>query len=197
MQLSLKRVTGNEVLKFIPEIAKLRIEIFSEWPYLYEGDLEYEMKYLKKFAECKESVMVVAFDNDQVIGVSSGLPLSDEDEAVKKPFKEGGEAVEDYFYFSESVLKKSYRGHGLGSQFFKEREEHVKHLGRFKKICFCAVVREKDDPRKPEDYFQLDSFWERKGYAKRDDRVCYFSWKEHGMEEETTKPLCCWSKVIK
>ena len=187
---------GKEVEKYIPEIAKLRIEVFAEWPYLYEGDVTYEEQYLKKFSNCSESVMVVAFDGDKVIGVSSGLPLKDEDAAVIKPFKENGEKIDDYFYFSESVLKKEYRGRGLGHQFFDKREEHVKKHGGFKKICFCAVVRDQSDPRKPGGYSQLDSFWKKRGYEKNRGLIAYFSWKEHGDEKETEKPLCCWVREL-
>lgn len=198
--LKVETFKGKEVQKYIPEIVKLRIEVFAEWPYLYEGNPLNEEKYLKKFAKkftlCDESVMVVAFDGDKVVGVSSGLPLENEDIAVTKPFKESGKNIKDYFYFSESVLKKAYRGRGLGHKFFDEREKHVKGLGRFKKICFCAVIRDENDPRKPGGYFQLDNFWKKRGYEKKRELIAYFSWKEHGDDKETEKPLCCWTKEI-
>lgn len=196
MDLRVKTFKGKEVEKYIPDIARLRIEVFAEWPYLYEGDLDYEKKYLKKFSSCDESVMVVAFDGDEVIGVSSGLPLKKEDPALIKPFQESDAKIEDFFYFSESVLKKEYRGKGLGNRFFDEREKHVKNLGHYKYICFCAVERDQKDPRKPKDYFQLDSFWEKRGFIKKPELVVYFSWKEHGHNEETEKPMCCWTKEV-
>jgi hypothetical protein len=35
---------------YIPELARLRMEIFHEYPFLYAGDVEYEYRYLKKYA---------------------------------------------------------------------------------------------------------------------------------------------------
>jgi len=192
----IRTFSGKELEPYIPEIAKLRIEVFKEWPYLYEGNLDSEKKYLKKFTECKESFFAVAFDGDRVVGISSGLPLQAEDEATKKPFLNQGLSVEDYFYFSESVLKKEYRGQGIGHKFFDARETFAKDLGRFKKVCFCGVVRDPSDPRKPEEFKELKPFWNRRGYSPIKDVVCAFSWKEIGMSEETEKPLQCWEKSL-
>jgi hypothetical protein len=33
-------VTGPIISSVIDDIARLRIEVFREWPYLYEGDLD-------------------------------------------------------------------------------------------------------------------------------------------------------------
>ena len=33
--------TGASLERYIPELARLRIEVFRAWPYLYDGDQEY------------------------------------------------------------------------------------------------------------------------------------------------------------
>jgi len=43
---------GKEILPYLSELARLRIEIFKEYPYLYEGDLAYEEQYLHTYAVC-------------------------------------------------------------------------------------------------------------------------------------------------
>ncbi|MBI1777190.1 MAG: hypothetical protein HYR63_17775 [Proteobacteria bacterium] len=36
--ITVERVTGTELERRIADLARLRIEVFREWPYLYDGD---------------------------------------------------------------------------------------------------------------------------------------------------------------
>ena len=125
---------GNEISKYKNEIANLRIEIFRDFPYLYEGDLEYEEKYLKVYEKSKSSIVVLAIENNSVIGATTALPLVDENDYVKEPFLKMGLNLEKIFYFGESVLKKEYRGLGIGKKFFKFREDHAMSFGKYASI---------------------------------------------------------------
>ncbi|MCX8509604.1 MAG: GNAT family N-acetyltransferase, partial [Rhodobacteraceae bacterium] len=42
----------------LDEVAKLRITVFRDWPYLYDGDLIYERKYLAAYLESADSLVV-------------------------------------------------------------------------------------------------------------------------------------------
>lgn len=42
--ITLKQVTGAELASVVPELARLRIRVFREFPYLYDGTWEYEEK---------------------------------------------------------------------------------------------------------------------------------------------------------
>lgn len=44
-----QELRGPDALSHLEQIAKLRIEVFSEWPYIYDGDFEYETTYLKTY----------------------------------------------------------------------------------------------------------------------------------------------------
>ena len=46
----------------LPDLARLRITVFRDWPYLYDGTLDYEQEYLAKFAAAKGAVCVIARD---------------------------------------------------------------------------------------------------------------------------------------
>ncbi|HSX03453.1 MAG TPA: hypothetical protein VLG76_01855 [Rhabdochlamydiaceae bacterium] len=187
---------GHEIQKYLHDIAQLRIQVFHEFPYLYEGDLKYEEEYLKKFSKSPEAICVLAFDGQKVVGASTGIPLAAETEETKRAFLEKGLNPDDFFYFSESILLKPYRKLGIGHQFFDYRESHVKNLKRFKYICFCSVARPEDHPSKPADYFPKDKFWEKRGYKKHPELICYFNWKDLGHETETKKPLVFWIKKL-
>ena len=140
--IDVKTFKGAEIAPHLDAVAELRIAVFHDWPYLYAGDREYEKKYLATYADSPESLFVLAFDGDRVVGASTGIPLTDETAAFQHPFIDRGIALDDVFYFGESVLLKDYRGHGLGHRFFDEREGYARKLGRFALTAFCAVERD-------------------------------------------------------
>ncbi len=161
-----ERLSGLALQQYIPELARLRIEVFRDFPYLYAGDIDYEKKYLQTYIDCSESVIVIAFDEDKVVGASTAIPMKFETAELKKPFLEHDYNLDDVFYCSESVLNKNYRGFGIGVRFFEQREAHAQDLGGFKHITFCCVERPVDHPRRPADYVPLDQFWNKRGYFK-------------------------------
>ena len=51
--LDVRSLTGADILPILPDLARLRIVVFRDWPYLYDGTLDYEEKYLATFAAAK------------------------------------------------------------------------------------------------------------------------------------------------
>ncbi len=194
--LRLERLSGEKLNQYIPELARLRIQVFRDWPYLYDGDLAYEEKYLRTYIEAPNSVIVLAFDGDKVVGASTGIPLKHETDEVKAPFIAAGYDVDKIFYCGESVLISDYRGQGAGVAFFDHREAHAQEIGGFSFSCFCGVQRPEDHPRRPADYVPLDNFWRKRGYEKHEDLNTTFTWKELDEEIESPKPMTFWMKRI-
>ena len=192
----IERLYGAAIAQQLPGIAQLRIQVFREFPYLYEGSEDYERKYLQTYIDSPDSLFVLVFDGERLVGASSGLPLSDEVDDLRRPFEQQGEPVERIFYCGESVLLPEYRGRGIGVRFFEEREAHARRLGRFEKICFCAVERPADHPRRPADYLPLDGFWQRRGYQKRSDLRTTFVWQDLDETAESPKPMVFWMKSL-
>ena len=194
--LAIQIVHGPDVLPYVDDLARLRIEVFREFPYLYDGNRDYERKYLRNYCQSPESLFVIARDAEQVIGVSTGVPMRDETEAFKKPFVESGLDPEAIFYFGESVLQRTYRGRGLGVRFIEERENYARALGRFTHTAFCAVDRPDDHPRRPADYVPLDAFWRKRGYAKQPHLRTTFAWRDLDEKTESPKPMTFWLKRL-
>lgn len=174
---------GPEISPWLADVARLRIDVFRAWPYLYEGSVDYERKYLAAYAESRDSLFVLAFDDGAVVGASTGLPLADDTVEFHEPFAAQGIAVESVFYFGESVLLPAYRGRGLGHTFFDCREAHARALGGFSWTAFCAVDRADDDARRPADYRPNDGLWNKRGYRRKPGMTMRLLWEESGCGE--------------
>jgi GNAT superfamily N-acetyltransferase len=122
MTLRIEPATGAALERALPALAKLRIEVFREWPYLYEGSLDYEANYIERFARLARGVIVVATDAGEAVGAATAAPLDGQNLDVTQPFVDGGYDLGKLFYFGESVLKRAYRGRGIGHAFFDRRE---------------------------------------------------------------------------
>jgi GNAT superfamily N-acetyltransferase len=184
---------GDALRVLLPELAHLRIEVFHDWPYLYDGTLAYEEVYLSHFLDAPDHIAICAFDGDQLVGAATASPLIHQSEDFTAPFRSAGIALEPIFYFGESVLLPSYRGRGIGHAFFDGREAHAQSLG-FAKTSFCGVVRPSDHPARPTDYRPLDAFWRKRGYLPLEGIIGSFSWREIGQSEETAKPMQYWGR---
>ena len=195
MKLEVSALIVSGVDAVLDDLARLRIAVFREFPYLYDGSLEYERRYLSTYARSPGSVIVVARDGERVVGASSALPLETEPAEVQRPFLEAGFAVNEVFYLAESVLLGAYRGRGLGHAFFDARETRARALG-FRTTTFCAVQRPTDHAARPLEYRGLEAFWEKRGYEKREDLRTTFSWRDIGDDEETAKPMTFWVKSV-
>jgi len=177
MGIKIQSFTGKAAEPYLRDLAKLRIEIFRDFPYLYDGNLAYEQDYLQTYLATPDSILLIAFDDETVIGASTALPMMAETPNVQQPFIERGYDLSNIFYFGESVLRKTYRGRGIGVEFFKRREAHAQTLGGFTALAFCAVVRPADHPRRPEGYTPLDSFWRKRGFEPT-DMYCKMAWQD-------------------
>ena len=116
---------------FVPDLARLRIAVFRDFPYLYDGTLAYEERYISTYLECPESLFVLALDGATVVGVATALPLASETDAFKQPFVDTGIDPERVFYCGESVLLPAWRGRGLYRQFLGERERYARLIRSF------------------------------------------------------------------
>jgi len=195
-EVAIERVTGEALRRHIPDLARLRLQVFRDWPYLYEGDEAYERQYLKTYIRSKRAVVVLALDAGRAVGASTALPLADEAGYVTRPFAERGLDIGRFFYFGESMLDPAWRGRGIGVRFFEEREAHARSFGGIETACFCAVQRPEDHPMKPTGYVPLDAFWSRRGYVKDPGFVTHFHWRDIGEAEETEKPMAFWFKTL-
>ena len=186
---------GQQIADVITPLGELRISVFRDFPYLYEGSLLYEENYLQIYVDAPEAMLFSVWDGSRMVGATTCIPLRNETEEVQEPFEKADLPSDKIFYFGESILLPSYRGKGLGKRFFAEREQHAASSGRYQSVYFCGVERPDDHPLRPANYRPLDPFWKAQGYQPA-GLVSYFQWRDIGEETESKKKRNYWWKDL-
>jgi GNAT superfamily N-acetyltransferase len=179
----------------LPDLARLRITVFRDWPYLYEGSLDYESRYLAGFMEEPGAILIVAKDGDRIIGAATASPMTGQDADMRTLFEEAGHDVSKLHYFGESVLLSNYRGHGIGHRFFDAREAAARAVGA-QAACFCGVVRPADHPLRPAEARDLAPFWRGRGYALLAGIIAQYDWQDIDQSAETAHPMQFWHRTL-
>jgi len=191
MTVTIRSLSGDEIASAIDDLAALRIAVFAEWPYLYDGDPAYEAQYLREFIAAPDGVLVAACDGDRIVGAATASPMSAQKAEFRQPFAARGLDTGQLFYFGESVLLPQYRGQGIGHAFFDRREAQALRWGAAA-TTFAAVIRPADHPRRPAGYRPLDAFWHKRGYEPVEGFVTELAWKDYDEAGESPKPMQYW-----
>jgi GNAT superfamily N-acetyltransferase len=195
LELRIEQLRGARIATHLQALAELRIEVFREWPYLYEGSAEFEKKYLDTYLRSERSLAILAWDGERCIGASTVLPLADAEPAAQAPFRAAGLPIERIDYFGESVILRPWRGRGLGVKFFELREWHAFEFGL--SICaFCSVLRPDDHPARPMDHVPNDAFWTHRGYRPVPELQAQFEWPDLGEPRATAKSMRFWMRNL-
>lgn len=184
---------GTDLEAWLEHAAQLRIRVFRDFPYLYRGSLDYERDYLAQFASAEGAVLVLALDEDQVVGCATAMAMRAAQPAFRQPFEQAEWPIESILYFGESVLMPDYRGLGVGHCFFDEREHEAARQGA-SLTTFCAVQRPVDHPLRPTTYRSLEPFWHRRGYRQRPELTTQFAWNDLGEPHKTAKTMVFWTR---
>lgn len=179
----------------ISALSDLRIRVFRNWPYLYDGTAEYEAGYMAEFVREPGSVLIVARDGETIIGAATASPLEGHKPEIQNPFRDTGLDVAQIFYFGESVLLPQYQGQGIGHQFFGAREDAARSAGA-RQTAFCAVIRPEDHPMRPEAPRDLHPFWRARGYAPVKGLTGTLEWQDLGDDAESTHPMQFWMRDL-
>lgn len=186
------KVTGSRIKPYIDELAQLRIKIFREYPYLYDGDLDYEARYLANYATYDTNLCVLVVDNNRIVGAATAMWLQHADKPFRECFQKKNINIEDKYYFGEGLLLQDCRGRGLGRVFFNMLESQALYFGA-KETTFCSIERKNiitnlESKNKPE------YLWKKLGYKPDSDLIAYYRWKELDEEAESEKPMRFWLK---
>jgi hypothetical protein len=93
MGVAIKPLTGHQIAIAVADLASLRITVFADWPYLYDGDLAYEEDYLREFAEAQDAVLVLARDGERAVGAATASPMMARSRSSAPPSRNAGSTV--------------------------------------------------------------------------------------------------------
>ena len=65
------------------------------------------------------------------------------------PFLNKGLCVNAIYYLGDIILKKEYRGKGLGGQLYAQFEAVLNDLGGYKNLTISEIATSEDDPLRP------------------------------------------------
>ena len=192
-----EELSGEAVRPYLRELGELRIAVFREFPYLYDGDLDYEEHYLETYVHSTRSLVVLLRHEGRLVGATTCLPMEDESPEFQAPFLASGFDLNEVFYFGESIILPECRGQRAGHEFFRRREEHARRTGPFRYTAFCAVERPADHPLRPAGHRDLYDYWNRRGYVKRPEFTTTFRWRDIDGPDETAKTMTFWVKTLR
>jgi GNAT superfamily N-acetyltransferase len=196
MTVSVRSLTDPaERLAAIPALSALRIRVFRDWPYLYEGSADYEAEYLAEFIAEAGSVLAIAEDDGTIIGAATASPMTGQKPEFKAPLLDSGIDVTRLFYFGESVLLPQYRGQGIGHKFFDARESAALAAGA-NAAAFCAVVRPDDHPLRPHEQRDLHPFWRARGYRPAHGLTVTLAWQDVDQPSESDHQMQYWVRSL-
>lgn len=164
LDFSISTVSGADTIPYHQDLARLRMAIFRDFPYLYEGNDTYESTYNAPYGQSSKSLFVVIKASNEVVGISTAIPMRDMDESIALILSDAGYTAASGFYLGESVLTPNFRGRGLYKKMFDLREEEARLQGH-SFTAFLSVVRESDHPLKPINYIPHDTTWKSYGYT--------------------------------
>lgn len=200
MNFTIELCAGKDVKKYLELVSKFRIKLFAKYPYLYKGDLEYEKKYIDSYANNTQSTIAAAKIDQEIIGLSTGIPLISESEILSEAdslFKNQHIDPKKIYYYGEIMVLPKFRGHNISSRLLNAQDELIKTWG-YTHVSLLTVVREKNHPLQPINYKSTDIVWEKMGYHKTGLQLKFYwpTFQNDGTIKEEDHVLELWLREI-
>lgn len=170
-------LTGAAITEALNGLEMLRLDIFLEYPYLYDGNRDDELKYLGSYAEAPDSCVILAHVGDAVIGAVTGMPLIHEDDRIRDAFAGALFPLNETYYVGELLFRPDYRNCGLGRRLLARLESHIRSLG-YRRLTCATVERPDDHSLRPHDYIPIARFLARTCFVRLPGVTTHFIWRE-------------------
>lgn len=194
---TLKRLNNQEAKNYCNDIARIRLTLFKEYPYLYDGTLEIEQDYLENvYFKSPRATIILVFDEQEVVGFSSSIPLTEEMDEVKLPFINQGVHLDEYLYIGEVMLNPAYRSKGILKKFAEIHESKARELC-CKYMLFATVDRDENHTYKPADYKNIEPICKHFGFKKVPNLIMTCSWMRIDTQKNEDNILHFWQKSLK
>lgn len=191
---------GVQCSSMLDTVSQLRMEAFKEYPYLYEGDKDYESHYTNIYTQ-EQAIVVKAIVDGNLAGIITGIPLVED----AKNFPEETEIFmqhnfdpNGFYYIGEVIVLSQHKLKNIGTQLFKKLEQQAYEWG-YRNFCLVTIEHEKNHPLRPLDYQDSDSFFQKLGYVKTEIKIPakYPTICADGSVREIQNILAFWIKHTK
>lgn len=196
--MEIKIHTGESILAYTNTLAEWRIKYFKEFPYLYDGNFDYESTYVHHYHSEKDGMILTVEDEGKIVAIATGIALLSEFDI----FSSSIEALKQFVnidtcaYLGEIIISEEYRAKGLSRKMITAQENHYKSLG-YTHCCFLTVIRT-NHPLQPQDYTEPSIYWHSLGY-KKTNIITSYSWPTIQHDEaviEMENEMVYWIKEI-
>lgn len=194
--IDLKIIESKNALCYLDQMAFIRVNLFKEFPYLYEGNLDEERVYLSHYTRSARSLLCLVLDKGKPVGFASGLVLDDFLEEVKAPFKKLQLDLKSYFYIGEILIYPIYRSFGLLKKVFELLEAYA-YFQKYSALTFVTVDRRLNHSAYPQEYRSLEPVWQYFGYKKELGMRVEMSWRQVDSHNEEKNTLSVWNKFLR
>lgn len=194
--LTLRVLQGRDAQPYCEKIASLRITMFKEYPYLYEGILEEETEYLEMYFRSFESLLFLVFDQEALVAFASALPLDQSIQELNTPLLEQKIHPRDCLYIGELMITSPYRGRGILRYFLDSYEKFAIRKG-YSHLIFMTIKRTLSHKMCPENYRNPDPIWQHFGYERLPHKPLILTWKQIDTRQQEKNELDLWGKNIK
>lgn len=184
---------GPDARPLLKDMARLRIETFCEFPYLYKGSLEYETEYLSAYFNCDAARVDMLYDGGRIGGMAAHIPLGDAWPDVRKGFADCGLDPSVCYYYGEMILEPAYRLKKISNITQRRVEERARSLG-LQWVTAITVRRAPEYPDRPEGYVSFDHAMRRWGYEHIPNARITISWPTMPHGDEEAHPILFWRK---
>ncbi len=188
-------LAGAAIADVLDDLATLRLDIFREYPYLYQGRRDDELAYLGSYAAADDACVILVRDGSTVVGAVTGMPLVHEDAQLRGAFAGTTQPLDELYYVGELLFLPDYRNCGLGGKLLARLESHPRSLGRYSRLICATVERPADHPLRPPGYIPITRFLARTGFSLLPGVTTRFIWREtDGVRRD--HPMRFWSKGL-
>lgn len=178
----------------------MSLEVYREYPYLYDGTVESETDYFEFYARNAHAIMLVAKDDttDTPVGYAVGIPLSDETPKKQHPFIATGRDPREYLLIVEFLVAPAFRHHGIARTMYTLFEEHIiSQLPQYRYITAFGIERD-NNPNwyTPQSHDPLYALERHCGWQRHGELTFLATWQDVGTAEPVTKKLVFWIKSL-
>jgi hypothetical protein len=190
----IETLQGSQITPYIPEIVQLCDRIYREPPYLYNGaDGGYE-SYLHSYAQSDRAIICLAFEEEKLVGIAAGMPMTHTRELYQSPFLNQGYDLSTLFYLGEFGLKAQYQGRGIEEAMYAQIENFA---SSFKAICFWEISGSPGLEKQStgyEGYLLQDSFWKKLGALRHSELNFEIFWTHIHDLQPSSHAAVYWMK---